>query len=229
MTVEIHVDPGLERSIHQRTILVAIENDLVRHGLASMCGHIDAVGDVWTCQHEEQALSLLSSHRPDIVLCQGTAPAALALVQAAARYKAQALILLDDLDLGGLDETVLDVADGFLLRDQVSVELLETAVSRLADDQLVLPNELARALMCRARTAPAARSVPQICLTGREREVLDLLSQGLSNKQIARRLSISEHGVKRHVTNLLAKLNAPNRTLAVAVALQQGLLACGEA
>jgi len=169
-------------------------------------------------------LALLASHRPDVVLCQGTAAGALGLVQAAGRYKAQALILLDDLELAGLDETVLDLADGFLLRDQASVELLEAAMSRLADDELLLPNELARALMCRARSAPASRSVPPICLTVREREVLDLLSQGLSNKQIARRLTISEHGVKRHVTNLLAKLNAPNRTLAVAVALQQGLL-----
>lgn len=224
MTVEIQVDPGLERSIRQRTILVAIENDLVRHGLASLFGQVEAVGDIWTCRHEDQALALLGSHRPDIVLCRGSAPATLALVQAAGRYKAQTLILLDDLDLTGLDETVLDLADGFLLRDQASIELLEAAVNRLAADELVLPNELARALMCRARSGSAPRSVPPICLTAREHEVLDLLSQGLSNKQIARRLTISEHGVKRHVTNLLAKLNAPNRTLAVAVALQQGLL-----
>ncbi|MFD0626787.1 response regulator transcription factor [Streptomyces sanglieri] len=58
----------------------------------------------------------------------------------------------------------------------------------------------------------------------REQQVLALLAQGFSNKQIARRIGISEHGAKRHVTNLLAKLNSPNRTLAVALALQEGLV-----
>lgn len=62
-------------------------------------------------------------------------------------------------------------------------------------------------------------------LTPRERQALKLLADGLSNKQIARRLGISEHGAKRHVGNVLAKLNCPNRTVAVTVALNHGLLA----
>ncbi|MCI4066752.1 LuxR C-terminal-related transcriptional regulator [Micromonospora sp. R77] len=61
-------------------------------------------------------------------------------------------------------------------------------------------------------------------LTPRERQALKLLAEGLSNKQIARRLGISEHGAKRHVGNVLAKLNCPNRTVAVTVALNHGLL-----
>jgi DNA-binding CsgD family transcriptional regulator len=73
------------------------------------------------------------------------------------------------------------------------------------------------------RTVPAGRARP-VSLTIREHDVLALLAHGLSNKQIARRLMISEHGVKRHVTNLLAKLNSPNRTFAVATALQAGLI-----
>ncbi len=60
-------------------------------------------------------------------------------------------------------------------------------------------------------------------LTRREREVLQALSEGLSNKQIARRMAISEHGAKRHVANIMAKLNCPNRTLAVSKALREGL------
>lgn len=61
-------------------------------------------------------------------------------------------------------------------------------------------------------------------LTGREDEVVRLLAQGLSNKQIARRLGISSHGVKRIVASLLLKLGAPNRTAAVVTALQTGLI-----
>ncbi|WP_307961982.1 response regulator transcription factor [Salinispora arenicola] len=61
-------------------------------------------------------------------------------------------------------------------------------------------------------------------LTPREHEVLQLLSAGLTNKQIARHLQISDHGAKRHVANVLAKMNCPNRTHAAAYALQHGLL-----
>jgi DNA-binding CsgD family transcriptional regulator len=60
-------------------------------------------------------------------------------------------------------------------------------------------------------------------LTPRERQVLDLLVEGFSDKQIAHRLRISQHGVKRLVSNVLAKLNCPNRTQAVAVALTAGI------
>jgi DNA-binding NarL/FixJ family response regulator len=65
---------------------------------------------------------------------------------------------------------------------------------------------------------------PNRHLTPREQAALALLVQGLSNKQIARRLTISEHGAKRHVANLLAKLNCPNRTMAAVVAVREGLL-----
>ncbi|MFK0156900.1 response regulator transcription factor [Streptomyces sp. NPDC090499] len=62
-------------------------------------------------------------------------------------------------------------------------------------------------------------------LTPRELQVLRLVAQGLSNKQVSRQLQISEHGVKQLVGNVLAKLNCPNRTLAVVRAMEDGLLA----
>ena len=64
--------------------------------------------------------------------------------------------------------------------------------------------------------------------TPREQQTLALLVEGLPNKQIARRLGISEHGAKRNVANILAKLNVPNRTLAAAKAVRDGLVPlCG--
>ena len=61
-------------------------------------------------------------------------------------------------------------------------------------------------------------------LTPREREVLQLLAEGLTNRQIAERLVVSEHTVHRHVTNLLRKLELPSRTAAAAYAVRSGLL-----
>ncbi len=61
-------------------------------------------------------------------------------------------------------------------------------------------------------------------MTPREREVLRLLAEGLTNRQIASRLVVSEHTVHRHVTNILRKLDVPSRTAAAALAAQAGLL-----
>jgi DNA-binding NarL/FixJ family response regulator len=66
--------------------------------------------------------------------------------------------------------------------------------------------------------------VPMGELTAREREVLSLLADGLTNRQIAERLVVSEHTVHRHVTNLLRKLDLPSRTAAAAHAVRSGLL-----
>jgi two-component system nitrate/nitrite response regulator NarL len=222
MTLDSQVYPGLEQSIHQLTMLVVMKNELVRHGIASMLSSVATVGEVWTCAGEQEALAMVSTHRPDVILCHGTGPAALPLLRAATTHSARLLLLLEDLDLAAIDEPIMLGAHGFLLQDDATVEVLQAAMDRLVAGDMLLPSELARALM--TRVAGAARATSTICLTSREREVLGLLAQGMSNKQIARRMDISEHGVKRHVTNLLAKLNAPNRTLAVAVALQDGLI-----
>jgi DNA-binding NarL/FixJ family response regulator len=77
------------------------------------------------------------------------------------------------------------------------------------------------------RKSPAVRppSSPSFeSLTPRETEVLDLLSQGLSNKEIAARLRVSGHAVKFHVNSVLAKLGARSRTEAIARAARQGLV-----
>lgn len=60
-------------------------------------------------------------------------------------------------------------------------------------------------------------------LTARERQVLTLLVDGLSNKEIASRMSLSQHSIKRYVTSILAKLHSPNRTSAAARAIREGL------
>jgi two-component system, NarL family, nitrate/nitrite response regulator NarL len=90
----------------------------------------------------------------------------------------------------------------------------------------VLPSRLAQELFgCAAYlTRDGSRATRPTALTAREQEVLSLLARGLVNKQIARSLRISEHGAKRLVGSVLTKLSCSNRTLAVAVALREGLL-----
>ena len=84
--------------------------------------------------------------------------------------------------------------------------------------------EAERARGAPRRARPAARGSPAPELTPREREVLRLLAEGLTNRQIAERLVVSEHTVHRHVTNILRKLDLPSRTAAAAQAVRAGLL-----
>jgi DNA-binding NarL/FixJ family response regulator len=89
---------------------------------------------------------------------------------------------------------------------------------------MAMPAKLARELLAHARGKEARPRSRPVILTPREQQALSLLTQGMSNREIARRLGISEHGAKRHVANVLAKLNCPNRTLAAAMAIQDELL-----
>ena len=206
------------------TMLVALENELVRHGVLSMLRSVPNVGQVWVCGGASEAFGLLASHHPDVVLCHGSDPTAAPLVEAARLHDARTLLLLQDLEVEALDQSVLASADGFLMQNEVTVGVLRAAMERLSTGEMPLPADLARRLIARLRQVPEARPARTVSLTPREQQVITLLAQGLSNKQIARRLTLSEHGVKRHVTNLLAKLNCPNRTHAVALALQEGLI-----
>jgi DNA-binding NarL/FixJ family response regulator len=87
-----------------------------------------------------------------------------------------------------------------------------------------MPAFLAREMLTRLRTQETRPARRPFLLTQRELQTLSLLVDGLSNKQIARRLGVSENGAKRHVASVLAKMNCQNRTVAVALVLREGLL-----
>jgi two-component system, NarL family, nitrate/nitrite response regulator NarL len=113
-------------------------------------------------------------------------------------------------------------ADGFLVQRQVTASSLAAALDQVVSGIVPMPASLARALLAggvggRRRREPTA-------LTSREQETVALLAEGLSNRQIGRRLGLSEHGAKRLVANVMIKLDATNRTAAVAEAMRRGLI-----
>ena len=110
-------------------------------------------------------------------------------------------------------------AIGYLLKN-VSADELAEAIRGAAAGRSTLAPEAAQALI-RSTTAPPA---PGQDLTEREREVLALMVEGLSNPDIAQRLVVSRSTAKFHVSSILAKLGAATRTEAVAMALQHGLV-----
>jgi DNA-binding NarL/FixJ family response regulator len=135
----------------------------------------------------------------------------------------------------GLDHYVYDAlragASGFMLKDAPPEELL-TAVDVVArGDALIAPAVTRSVIEEFVRRSPAAKPPPPLLdeLTAREREVLELVAQGLSNAEIADRLVVSSGTVKTHVARILSKLDLRDRIQAVILAYESGLITPGAA
>lgn len=154
----------------------------------------------------------------DVVVAAGSDPSTAA--RALSSDTGAALVLLsDDAQLAGLLRE-LPLRGWAIVPPDASAEELRAAVQAAAQGLVALPRAMVNQLGS-ARTAAEPRGEP---LTGRELEVLALLSQGLPNKQIAGRLMISEHTVKFHISSIFTKLNAGSRTEAVSIGARQGLI-----
>ena len=112
---------------------------------------------------------------------------------------------------------------GILPLDSSPAEL-QAALTAVAHGLVVLPQPLAEQLLSQRGPVAVPTRDPADPLTAREREVLQLVSQGLSNKLIARELQVSEHTVKFHVSSIFAKLGAASRTDAISRGARQGLI-----
>jgi DNA-binding NarL/FixJ family response regulator len=163
--------------------------------------------------------------QPDIVLMDIQMPKrsgveATALITAAC--PATRVIVLTTFDY---DEYVFNAikggAMGYLLKDVPAPELVDTIRRVHAGESFIQPSVASKVLLEYGRrpSLPFGEE-----LTEREREVLDLLSAGASNREIAEKLVLAEGTVKNHVSNILGKLHAANRTHAVALAREQGLI-----
>jgi two-component system nitrate/nitrite response regulator NarL len=138
------------------------------------------------------------------------------------------ILLLDEAQVAAPAFTLSSTFDGYLIQEEITANHLRDAIHRVVAGELAIPDRLARVLLSRASgpssPAEAPQHRPPVSLTARERVTLSLLADGLSNRQIARRLSISEHGAKRLVASVLLKLDSPNRTAAVVTAIKARLI-----
>jgi DNA-binding NarL/FixJ family response regulator len=112
-------------------------------------------------------------------------------------------------------------AASYIMKD-VAPDALVAAIRGVASGQTVLDGGVAQRILDGPRHAPASDPDP---LSPREREVLDLMAQGLTNRQIAARLWISGPTVKTHVSHILSKLGQPDRTQAIVHAMSKGIVA----
>ncbi|MFC9325296.1 response regulator [Kitasatospora sp. NPDC057015] len=220
-------------------VVVADDQELVRAGFGMI---LDAQPDITVVAEAAdgaQAVEAVREHRPDVLLLDVRMPVMDGLEaarQVCARYPETKVIMLTTFDV---DDYVFDAlyagASGFLLKD-VRRDDLAHGVRMVASGEALLAPSVTRRLIGEfaarrpAGAATVARAPSRLLeqLTARERETLRLLARGLSNAEIAAELVVSEHTVKTHVSNVLAKLHLRDRVHAVVFAYEAGAVVAGE-
>ncbi|MEU5690017.1 response regulator transcription factor [Streptomyces venezuelae] len=210
----------------QLVVTTLVRNGFLQLGLRAALSTTPLVRDVRHCGDWGEVEETLGNNQVDVLfLHEKDYSPDLGVLVDARRRRPKILLLLTTTEV---PEEILagpSVPDGFLVENELTATAVEDALQGIAAGEVPMPTSVTRALLRRVREPEQQRRRRVGNLTGRENEVLPLLAEGLSNKQIARRLGISSHGVKRIVASLLLKLGAPNRTAAVVTAIQNGLIA----
>jgi DNA-binding NarL/FixJ family response regulator len=210
---------------------VAINDDhpVVRQGLRSFleAQGFEVVGEAGD---GEAAVQLVEQSRPDVLLTDLVMPGVDG-IEAIRRLRAagSTVGILVLTSFSGAEQVIPAIqagADGYMLKD-AGPAALDGAIRAVVRGEPLLAPEAAAAVMAKVagEASPAAAPVhPDLDrLTAREREVLAALGRGLSNRQLAAELYVSEKTVKTHVSNLLAKLRLSDRTQAALFAVRVGL------
>ena len=215
-------------------VLIADDQALVRGGLRKIIDGEDGMRVVAEAQDGLDAVDAAARARPDVAVVDIRMPRmdgieATRRIVARAGESTRVLILTTF----GLDEYVYEAlragASGFMLKDAPPEDLIE-AVRVVATGAALLDPAVTRSVIEEfARRSPPERvDSPRLAdLTGRERDVLTLLTRGLSNAEIARDLVVSEATVKTHVAHVLTKLGVRDRVQAVIFAYEAGLVQPG--
>jgi DNA-binding NarL/FixJ family response regulator len=205
-------------------LLVVDDHPIVRQGLVAVLEDDPEFTVVGSVQSAEAALALLGSAAPDVILLDlelGSGMDGVAAIGPllAARPEARILVFTAYDTSERVFAAIQAGAKGYLLKG-APVEELTRAIRTVHADGSYLESRVASTLLAEVR-APRRGGGR---LSERERAVLRLVAAGLTSKQIARELSITERTVQFHVTGLLNKLGADSRAQAVAIAAERGLL-----
>lgn len=206
-------------------LLIADDHPIVRAGLAGLLSDEPGLDVVAEASDGEEAVRLAAATRPDVVLMDlrmpgtdGVAATTRIVAGDAGTPPPRVLILTtyesDDQILAAIEAG----ASGYLLKAAPQAEIV-AGIRSVAAGQSALSPQVAVRLVERMR-----RPEPETVLTARETEVLRLVSAGHSNKQIAMALGIGESTVKTHLLKVFEKLGVADRTRAVTLAMERGLL-----
>ena len=213
-------------------VLIADDQALFRRGLYVVLGTEENIEVVAEAEDGEQAIAKAEEMAPDVVLMDVRMPRVNG-IEAASRIRetlpsTKILMLTVSDEEDDLYEAIKAGANGYLLKE-ISVEEVASAIRAVVQGQSLISPSMASKLLNEfnslARQAADRREqLPAPVLTARELEVLKLVARGMSNRDVADQLYISENTVKNHVRNILEKLHLHSRMEAVMYAVRKRLL-----
>ena len=200
------------------SILIVDDHPVVRAGLASMLGTQESLKVVGAAWNGQEAFALIERHHPQVMLLDLRMPGmnGIETLQALRSIPNPPRVLV--LTNFETDEDVYRAvragAQGYLIKSTSQQEMIE-AIHTVASGRRYFPAPIAARL---------AQRMSRSNLTVREREILEMMSKGLTNKEIGTALEISANTARNHVNSIIEKLDVADRTEAVTTAIQQGLL-----
>ncbi len=211
------LDPDLQ-------VVLIIREDIRRYSVEGMFRSLDLPV---TAQFVTDIGDLSEFYNAQLIISSGNAlePVCDEIAEKLRAHNVHVLILVDSADI--VEPSWIDHANGLLDWADLRPETLREAILDVEAGRFHVSATLARRSVTAADQSgdeTTSKRASMVALTAREQQVLRLIADGQSNRQVARSLNISEHGVKRAVGIILAKLNCPNRTLAVVRAIELGLL-----
>jgi DNA-binding NarL/FixJ family response regulator len=212
-------------------VLIADDHALFRRGLNMVLESEDGIDVVAEAEDGQDAIAKAEEFAPDVVLMDVRMPR-VSGIEATRTIRdviptAKILMLTVSDEEEDLYEAIKAGANGYLLKE-ISVEEVAEAIRAVVQGQSLISPSMASKLLSEfnalARKAAERQQFPTPVLTGRELEVLKLVARGMSNREVADELYISENTVKNHVRNILEKLHLHSRMEAVMYAVRQRLL-----
>jgi DNA-binding NarL/FixJ family response regulator len=214
---------------------IADDQPMIRNGFRLQVQYADDLELVGEASTGEQAVAMAQAHRPDVILMDIRMPvldgiAATERITSNPALSAVRVIVLTTFDL---DEYVYGAlragASGFLLKDSPP-EDVHRAIREVADGGALIAPVVTRRLIAEFASRPRNSATHDALtgqLTGREVDVLRLIAKGLTNAEIAERLTVSPLTVKTHVSRILTKLQLRDRAQLVVLAYESGLVVAG--
>jgi DNA-binding NarL/FixJ family response regulator len=215
----------MSTGVHPIRVLIADDHPVVRRGMSALLGSLDGIEVVGEAESGADAVREAQLSRPDVVVMDVQMPgmdgieATRRLAVAVPETAVLVLTMFED------DETVFAAmragARGYLLKGAEQEDIL-AAIRSVTSGQVVIGPGVANRLIGYL-TAPPRPDVAFPGLTGREREILELIAQGEGNAAIAHRLQVSPKTVGNHISAIFAKLRVASRSEAIVLARDRGL------